>query len=154
MQSPCVLHAHAGLHLQSQQVVPIVSLQRPSNAVAQLRHSPKCHLQQSKSAGPAHKRSLLVTAAAGLDEGLSTSSSLLGPSTQPQQKGNNVEPPGSVEGVELASEVTPSSVGLCLRYCCACPLYATYFACVTRLTWTIPTCGTLFSKGTFSLLMT
>lgn len=110
MQSPCLLHAHTGLHLQSQLVVPVTSLQRPTNAAAQFRHSSKCHLQQSSSAGPTHKRTLLVTAAAGLDEGLSTSSSLLGPSTQPQQKDGNAEPPGSVEGVDLSSEVTSSSV--------------------------------------------
>lgn len=45
-----------------------------------------------------------MTAAAGLDEGLFTSSSLLGPSTQSQQKSGSPAPPGSVEGVELASE--------------------------------------------------
>ena len=126
MQSTCL--QHAGLQIQPQHVVPIVSLQRPSSSSAHIRHCPKPHLQQSTLLGHAQKRSsVLVAAAAGLDEGLSTSSSLLGPSTQTQQKGGSPEPPGSVEGVELASEVTGSEgffvlcmLLACLRPCMYC----------------------------------
>lgn len=102
--STCLLHAN--LHVQPQQVVPTPSLQRPSTPSVHLRHCPKNHVQQGSLLGHAHKRCTVLTAAAGLDEGLSTSSSLLGSSTQPHQKEGSPEPPGSVEGVELASEVT------------------------------------------------
>ena len=75
----------------------------------------------------------MVTAAAGLDEGLSTSSSLLGSPTQPQQKEGSPEPPGSVEGVELASEVTERTNACCYA------LYVSSLVLVCRLTWTTQT---------------
>ena len=134
--STCLLHA--GFHIQSQHVVPIVSLQRPSPPSSHLRHCPKIHLQQSSLPGHAQKRSSVLTAAAGLDEGLSTSSSLLGSSTQPQQKEGSPEPPGSVEGVELASEVTESD-NKCLLLCFACLWHVSLPACICRLTWTTQT---------------
>ena len=126
MQSAtCLLQA--GFHVQPQHVVPIVLLQRPSTLSGNLRHYPKSHLQQSSLRGHAQKRSSVLTAAAGLDEGLSTSSSLHGSSTQTQQKEGSPEPPGSVEGVELASEVTELRELAC---CCALHVNACSKSCI------------------------
>ena len=112
MHSPSIPH----LQTQLQNVVPVVSLLRPCPHTSQLRRTPRCHLaKQHTPQTSAHKRGLVRTEAAGLDEGLSTSNSLLGPSTKSQRKGSSPEATGSLEGVELASEV-PCQQGLSL--CC------------------------------------
>lgn len=102
MQCPSVQQIH--FHVQPQRVVPVLSLQTPCPP-SQLRHSPRSHLaKQSHSNSYAQRRCLVTTEAAGLDEGVSTSSSLLGPSTQSQRKSSSPEPAGDVDGVELSSE--------------------------------------------------
>ena len=107
------------LHMQTppQQTAQIVSLMRPCPAAQQHQRAPKCHLpKQGRRAHTQQRQRLVVMQAAGLDEGLSTSSSLLGPAVQPARQSSSSEAAGSVEGVELASEVLTSSCFLLLLH--------------------------------------
>ena len=100
------------VHLQH--VVPVVSLQRPFATANQSGHTPKCHLsKQGILTSLAQRRGSVKAEAAGLDEGVTTSSGLLGPSTQTQRKSSSPEPAGDVGGVELASEVLVPAVHTC-----------------------------------------
>ncbi len=122
------MHMQTQVHLQH--VVPVVSLQRPFATANQSGHTPKCHLsKQSILTSLAHRRGSVKAEAAGLDEGVTASSGLLGPSTQSQRKSSSPEPAGDVGGVELASEVPlpavykvcASSHNACAHVVCAVP---------------------------------
>ncbi|KAL0051380.1 hypothetical protein WJX82_006427 [Trebouxia sp. C0006] len=98
------LTAHKQQLLHDQ--LPAMCNQRPFVTANQSGHTPKCHLsKQSILTSLAHRRGSVKAEAAGLDEGVTASSGLLGPSTQSQRKSSSPEPAGDVGGVELASEV-------------------------------------------------
>ena len=106
MLGPSIPQMHVQTQVHLQQVVPVVSLQRPFATANQSGHTPKCHLsKQSILTSLVQRRGSVKAEAAGLDEGVTTSSGLLGPSTQSQRKSSSPEPAGDVGGVELASEV-------------------------------------------------
>jgi len=111
MLGPSIPQMHMQTQVHLQHVVPVVSLQRPFAAANQSGHTPMCHLsKQSTLTSLAHRRGSVKAEAAGLDEGVTASSGLLGPSTQSQRKSSSPEPAGDVGGVELASEVPVPAV--------------------------------------------
>ena len=149
MLGPSIPQMHMQTQVHLQQVVPVVSLQRPFAAANQSGHTPRCHLsKQSILTSLSQRRGSVKAEAAGLDEGVTASSGLLGPSTQSQRKSSSPEPAGDVGGVELASEVPVPAV-----HKCASLQTMHVLTCCARLTWTTQVLEMLCNKGTSSKLM-
>ena len=106
MHAPCL---HKGQLVSSAQQTSVLGLrQRVCAPCANNNHktNPQCQAITYRLQRKA--RTAVLARASSLDEGVSTSSSSLlgGSPTQTQNRSSNREPAGSVDGVELASEVS------------------------------------------------